>query len=333
MKQKMQYHRLSLVEREEISRLLAKGLSFRAIAKQIKRNPGTIAREVNQIRLGRILYRATVGQWRALRKRLRQRRKRKLDKFSKLKRYVLSKLILYWSPEQIANHVKIDYPEDTAMRISPETIYAYVYVQPKGELKKHLIKALRREHKHRYKKNHHFNREVPNIIDLVSIDKRPKEVGDRRIPGHWEGDLIIGKLKHSALGSLVERTSRAVILTHLKQFDHTSVAKAFAQEIQKVPRHMRLSMTYDRGGEMSSHRWFTKHTKVKVYFAHSKSPWERGTNENTNGLIRQFFPKGTDFSKFTRREVKRVQRLLNQRPRKVLHWKTPEEVFNELVLR
>jgi transposase, IS30 family len=334
MKPKPKYHRLSAREREEISRLLIKALSFREIAHCLNRHVSTISREVGQPYFGRKYYRAHVGQERALRRRHEQRgRKRKLDKYPRLKNYVLTRLWLYWSPEQIAAKLKTDYPKNFTMRISPETIYAYVYVQPKGELKRCLVKALRRHHKYRYRKNRIVHRQIRNIPDLVSIEERPGEAKSRKVPGHWEGDLLIGKRKQSALGSLVERTSRAVILAPLKAFDHHTVAKIFAKEMQTLPLQMKKTLTYDRGGEMSSHQLFTKKTKIKVYFAHSKSPWERGTNENTNGLVRQFFPKGTDFKKVTRKEIKRAQRLLNQRPRKTLKFQTPEEVFNKLVLR
>lgn len=327
------YRRLSLAEREEISRFLASGLSFREIGRHLGRAPTTISREVGQKYFGRRYYRAHVGELRARKKRKFQGRKRKLNKYSVLKKYVLARLRLYWSPEQITAKLKLDYPEDKIMHLVPETIYAYVYVQPKGELKRQLIRELRRHHGRRYRKNHKINRQIRNIPGLVSIDERPKEVGKRKIPGHWEGDLLIGRWKASALGSLVERTSRATLLAPLQKFDHNAVAKSFATEMRAVPRQLKKTLTLDRGSEMSSHQWLTKKTKIKVYFAHSKSPWERGTNENTNSLIRQFFPKGTDFTKIPRRKIKYVQRLLNQRPRKTLAWQTPEEVFTKLLLR
>lgn len=325
------YQRLSFTDREEISRQLTRGASVRKIARQLKRDVSTISREVASGG-GRQKYRPLLAQKRSQRKQQRQRRKKKLETNLKLRKYVIGKLFSFWSPEQIANAVKIDYPLDTSMRIAPETIYRYVYVQPKGELKKSLVLALRRAHKHRYKKNGFNKREVRNIPNMISIDERPKEAKNRKVPGHWEGDLIIGKQKASGLGTLVERTSRKLILAPLKEKDHVSVSKAFIKAFNKIPRRLRKTLTYDRGGEMSSHEQLTKNTKVKVYFAHSKSPWERGTNENTNGLVRQFFPKGTDFRKVSQREIKRVERLINQRPRKTLKWKTPDEVFEERVL-
>jgi IS30 family transposase len=169
------------------------------------------------------------------------------------------------------------------------------------------------------------------IEDMLSIEERPQEVEDRIIPGHWEGDLIIGKNNRSALGTLVERTTRTTILIPVKNKEAEIVAKAFAKEVRKLPRQMKLTMTYDQGREMAKHKLFTNITGIKVYFAHPRSPWERGTNENTNGLIRQFFPKGTDFNKVSRYEVKKVQDLLNGRPRQVLDFRKPYEVFNQLI--
>lgn len=333
MKQKSEdsYVRISFDEREEVSRFLAGGLGVRQIASNLGRDPGTISREIFRGG-GKEKYRALLAQKRTQKKRKRQGCKRKLETNAKLRKYVMDKLALFWSPEQIANSLEIYYPGDTSMRISPETIYSYVYIQPKGELKKMLTGQLRRNHKRRYKKKGLVKREVMNIPNMVSIEKRPDEVKDRMIAGHWEGDLIIGKLRSSAVGTIVERTSRKLILVPLKEKDHVTVAKNFSKELNKIPKKLRKTMTYDRGSEMSSHEKITANTKIKIYFAHSRSPWERGTNENTNSLVRQFFPKGTDFAKVSAREIKRAEKLLNQRPRKTLAWKTPEEVFGELVL-
>lgn len=330
------YHRLSFNEREEISRCLARGETIRSISRILRRNASTISREVNRAaRLGNEYYRAIWANFRAKRNRKKQGRKRKLDVNKKLQRYVFKKLFLRWSPEQIAIYLAIEYPLDISMRVAKETIYRYIYVQPKGELKRSLIQALRRSHKRRYRKNwtnevhKDNNKSIPN---LISIDERPKEVEDRIVPGHWEGDLLIGKSKRSALGSLVERTTRKTILVPLLNGrDHESVAKEFSKEFVKIPSKMRKTMTYDQGSEMSSHEKITQKTKIIVYFSHGGSPWERGTNENTNGLVRQFFPKGTDFTKVSRKEIKRVEKLLNGRPRKVLDWKKPEEMFDELL--
>jgi len=253
-----------------------------------------------------------------------------LDSCARLKRYVYRKLRLKWSPAQIAQTLKKDYPCDTTMRISSEAIYTYLYVLPRGTLKKELLSCLRQNRKHRHKQRRGVEAKR-KLEDMLSIEERPKEVEDRIVPGHWEGDLIVGKNNRSALGTLVERTTRTTILIPVKSKSAQDVAKAFAKEVKKLPQQMKLTMTYDQGREMANHKLFTNITGVKVYFAHPRSPWERGTNENTNGLIRQYFPKGTDFTKVSRYEVKRAQHQLNGRPRKTLNYQTPYEVFNQLI--
>lgn len=328
----MNYHRLSEDEREEISRMLAQGHSFREIATALGRVVSTISHEVNTGGSNRYLYRATRSHKRARRK-FRKRRlgKRRIVLSKPLGKYVRSKLRLKWSPEQIAHTLAEEYPDDTSMRIVPESIYTYLYTLPKGTLKKELLACLRHKRKRRHRRKDSEKPVVERKIeDMISIEERPKEVADRTVPGHWEGDLIVGKNRQSYLGTLVERTTRTVILIPLKNKSAEVVRKAFAKEAKKLPNQMRLSMTYDQGREMAQHKLFTRDTQMQVYFAHPASPWERGTNENTNGLIRQFFPKGTDFHKVSRREVKHVQHLLNGRPRKTLHWQTPYEEFNKL---
>ncbi len=325
------YKRLSIDEREEISRMLAQKCSFQSIATSLGRNVSTISREVGAGSCNKYTYRANKAQARSV----RNSRKRKAGKYAlddnlKLKRYVYRKLRLKWSPEQIAKTLKKDYPTDSTMRISPEAIYTYIYVLPRGSLKKELLACLRQNRKRRHKQKRGVKAKR-ELEDMLSIEERPKEVEDRIIPGHWEGDLIIGKNNRSALGTLVERTTRTTILIPVKNREAETVAKAFAKEVKKLPQQMKLSMTYDQGREMAKHKLFTNITGVKVYFAHPKSPWERGTNENTNGLIRQYFPKGTDFKKVSRYEVKRAQDQLNGRPRKVLDWETPCEVFKQLI--
>ena len=219
------------------------------------------------------------------------------------------------------------------MRLSPEAMYTYLYVLPKGALKKELLACLRRERKRRHPRRKSGAEPVVKgkIEDMLSIEERPAEVAERTVPGHWEGDLLVGRNRQSFLGSLVERTTRTTILIPLRNKTAQEVRQAFAREAKRLPAHLRLSMTYDQGLEMAQHKLFTQETHMQVYFAHPGSPWERGTNENTNGMIRQFFPKGTDFSKVSRREVKRVQHLLNGRPRKVLAYATPYEVFHSLL--
>jgi IS30 family transposase len=325
------YSRLSDLEREEISRLLSQKCSFRNIAKILNRNVSTISREINGGSGNKYIYRAIQAQNRAR----RNSAKRKSGKYMlnynpELWIYIKRKLRKKWSPRQIAEELELDYPLDMTMRISPEAIYSYIYVLPRGSLKKELTSCLRQNHKRRYEQSRGVKIER-KIEDMLSIEDRPKEVEDRIIPGHWEGDLIIGKNNRSALGTLVERTTRTTILVPVKNREAEVVAKAFAKEARKLPQQMKLSMTYDQGREMAQHKLFTGITGIKVYFAHPRSPWERGTNENTNGLIRQFFPKGTDFNKVSRYEIKKVQDLLNGRPRQALNFRKPYEVFNQLI--
>lgn len=328
------YRRLSFEEREEISRGLACGRSYRSIASGLKRRPSTVCREVRMLRDRRRGYRAGTAQSLATAAASSRKRGRtKLGSNPRLRRYVERGLLSLWSPAQIASTLREEYPDDEAMRISHETVYAYVYVLPRGSLRKELISSLRREHKYRRK-----TRKGPKVLetrgkiaDMLSIEERPEEVADRVVPGHWEGDLIVGKHKRSALGTLVERTTRFTLLVPLKAKDAASVRRAYAREMRRLPKELARTLTYDQGKEMAEHRRFTVDTGVQVYFAHPASPWERGTNENTNGLVRQFFPKGTDFTKVTAREIKRAQRLLNGRPRMTLNWKKPEKVFKQLV--
>lgn len=318
-------------EREEISRMLARRSTLRDIAKVLVRNVSTISREIAAGSCNKYTYRAQKAQGRSIRNmRLRKAGNCLLNKNIPLKEYVYEKLRQKWSPIQIAELVKKQYPTDITMRISHETIYTYLYVLPRGELKKELLFCLRQNRKHRHKQRRGVLASR-KIEDMLSIEERPVEVADRIIPGHWEGDLIVGRYNQSALGTLVERTTRTTILIPVKSKSTEDVAKAFAKEVKKLPEQMKLTMTYDQGREMAQHKLFTKITGVKVYFAHPRSPWERGTNENTNGLIRQYFPKGTDFTKVTRREVKKAQDQLNSRPRKVLEFRTPFEVFEELI--
>ena len=325
------YKRLRDLEREEISRMLSQKYSLRDIAKVLGRNVSTISREINGGSGNKYVYRAVRAQNRARRNATRRKLgKHKLHDNQELWIYIKRKLRKKWSPRQIAEELKKDYPVDMTMQISPETIYTYIYVLPRGSLKKELISCLRRDHKRRYKQSRGVKCKR-DIEDMLSIEERPKEVEDRIIPGHWEGDLIIGKNNRSALGTLVERTSRTTILIPVQNKEAEVVAKAFAREVKKLPKQMKLSMTYDQGREMARHKLFTNITGVKVYFAHPRSPWERGTNENTNGLIRQFFPKGTDFNKVSRYEVKKVQDLLNGRPRQSLNFEKPYEVFKQLI--
>lgn len=326
------YHRLSLEEREEISRHLLVESRLRKIARILGRSPSTISREIRRSGTQRSQYRAVRSQRRAIRMARRRRvGKRKLFQNEALAAEVREKLGRYWSPAQIAQYLRKQY-EDPAMHVSAETIYTYVYVLPRGELKRELIQGLRRQHKKRRKRGHTQKGQTSNLENMLSIDERPAEVADRIVPGHWEGDLLIGgRRKQSALGTLVERTTRSVLLVRLKNKTAREVRAAFSREIKKLPQQMRLTLTYDQGREMAQHKLFTQATQMKVYFAHPRSPWERGTNENTNGLIRQFFPKGTDFSQVSRRRIKQVQDLLNERPRQTLNWRSPYEAIGDLL--
>lgn len=326
---KLSYQRLSLIEREEISRGIAIGVSLRTIAIHLHRSPSTISREVQHVG-NPLLYRAWNSHHQATKKqRLKRLNFRKTDTIPTLKRFVLDKLKLRWSPVQIAHELKRVYSSDTTMRISSETIYTYLYVLPRGTLKKELVSYLRQGKSRRTHRRNSFK--TPKIKDMVSIEERPLEVAARTLPGHWEGDIILGKQRKSQLGTLVERTTRFLLLVPLTNKQAPTVRQAFEKEAKKIPSYLRQSLTYDQGYEMVEHKLFTKNTKMKVYFAHPKSPWERGTNENTNGLIRQFFPRSTDFSQVSLQEIHNVQRLLNGRPRKVIEWKTPVEAFNNLL--
>lgn len=332
--QERRYRRLTDEEREEISRGLAGGEGLSGIALRLGRVVSTVFREVRR-NSGKSGYRAYSAGRRALEAASSRRRgKRALMTHEGLREVVEELLLLRWSPEQIAQWLKVRYPGDHDMQISHEAIYQYIYVLPRGELKRMLIAALRQERSWRRKKRRRSAVEEHRgkIIEMLSIEERPAEVADRSVPGHWEGDLISGKYHRSALGTLVERTTRTTLLVRLgAKKDATSVRKAYAHRLRALPRGLAKSLTYDQGKEMSEHRQFTGETGITVYFAHPGAPWERGTNENTNGLIRQFFPKGTDFTKVSAKEIRHAERLLNGRPRKTLHWQTPDEAFNSLL--
>lgn len=331
--QTTKYFRITSNEREEISRSLASGKSIPEISKELGRHRVTIFREVKR-NSGKSGYRAFSASRRAQDSAGSRRRGRtRLDKDKRLRIYVLQRLEQQWSPRAISERLIIEYPLDMEKRISHEAIYRYIYVLPRGELKRTLIRALRQEHAYRHKHKAGKPSETRGkIADMLSIEERPVEVEDRTVPGHWEGDLILGKNKQSALGTLVERTTRYTILVPLgDKKDAVSVREAFAKAFYSLPIELKKSLTYDQGKEMSEHQRFTIDTGIEVYFAHPSSPWERGTNENTNGLIRQYFPKGTDFANISVRSIKQVQSRLNDRPRAVLNYLKPDEVINDLV--
>lgn len=329
------YRRLSGREREEVSRGLAVGETQAHIAHRLGRNPGTISREIARNR-GNGGYRACSAGQRAQRAAASRRKgRRRIMENEQLRMYVLSGLRQCWSPREIVRRMNMEYREETTMRLSHEAIYQYIYVLPRGSLKQELIQALRQERKYRRKQGGRKGKPEETrgkIADMLSIEERPAEVADRTVPGHWEGDLIMGKYKRTALGTLVERTTRYTLLVSLgKNKDALSVRRAYARAFMSVPAELAKTLTYDQGKEMSQHKQFTIATGITVYFAHPASPWERGTNENTNGLIRQYFPKGTEFDKVSLREIRRVQRQLNDRPRAVLNFYKPDEVLNKLV--
>jgi IS30 family transposase len=327
------YQRITNSEREEISRYLAIGKSIVGISNELGRHRTTIYREIKRNR-GIAGYRAFSASRRAeAAAGSRRRGKTRLSQDLQLRDYVLQKLKQQWSPRAISERMKIEYPLEMGMRISHEAIYRYIYVLPRGELKRTLIQALRQEHAYRHKQKGKGSEETRgNITEMLSIEERPAEIEGRSVPGHWEGDLILGKNRQSALGTLVERTTRYTMLVPLgNKRDAVTVREAFARSFATLPVELKKSLTYDQGKEMGEHQRFTIDTGIEVYFAHPSSPWERGTNENTNGLIRQYFPKGTDFSSVSLDDVKMVQRRLNDRPRAVLNYLKPDEVINKLV--
>lgn len=320
--------RLSLAEREEIRAGLAAGESLRLIARRIGRAPSTVSREV-AANGGRGCYRATLAENRAC---LRARRPKagKLASSPRLRRRVVEMLTERLSPQQISARLRLDHPDDPEMRISPETIYQSLYVQSRGRLRKDLTRYLRTGRSSRRPQGRSSQR--GRIKDMVSISERPAEARDRAVPGHWEGDLIVGRSNRSFIGTLVERQTRFVMLTHLGRDATTATVTArIAEKITELPEQLRLSLTWDQGKEMAAHLDFTVKTDVDVYFCDPHSPWQRGTNENTNGLLRQYFPRGTDLSGFSQDDLDTVARELNGRPRKTLAWKTPSEKLNELV--
>lgn len=325
------YSRLNDYEREMISRGITGGSTLKEIAFELGRSSSTISREIQRNTQRHTWYCADCAQALAESRAIKRKRdKRKIVLNKNLEKYVREKLVLLWSPEQIANRLKLEYPKDKSMRATKETIYAYIYAHPKGTLKKELIQSLRRKHAYRRDRNGRLTRKEMGL-DKANIDTRPKHIEGRKIPGHWEGDLVMGTRLKSALGTLVERKTRFTLLVPVSATTSEIVTRAFARTMLKLPGHLRRSLTYDQGKEMAQHHWFSRVTKVNVYFTHTSSPWERGTNENTNGLIRQFFPKSTDFKKISRKEIKRAQDLLNGRPRKILEYKTPSEVFNKIL--
>lgn len=318
---------LGLAEREEISRGLAAQLSFRQIAQGLARPVSTISREVAR-HGGRETYRAShaddqAWDW------ARRPKLCRLAQHPPLRRSVAAKLALQWSPEQIARWLKLQYPDDEGMWVSHEAIYRSLFIQARGVLKKELTAHLRSRRKLRRSELAGGKRHTRgHIIDAISIRERPAEVEDRAVPGHWEGDLIAGS-KGSHIATLVERHSRFVMLVKVEAKDTASVVSALSRQVRKLPTRLRKSLTWDQGYELASHKQFTVATDVAVYFCDPRSPWQRGSNENTNGLLRQYFPRGTDLSVHSQAVLNKVALRLNQRPRQTLGFITPAEKLDQ----
>jgi transposase, IS30 family len=320
---------LTLAEREDISRGIASGSSIREIARHLERAASTVSREVKH-HGGRSVYRASQADELAWDSALRPKQCL-LARHSKLREMVASKLILDWSPEQIAGWLKSEYPGDKSMRVSHETIYRSLFIQARGVLKKELMDHLRS--KRRMRRSRHsriFKDSRGQIPDAISIRERPAEVKDRAVPGHWEGDLLSGS-KNSYIATLVERHSRFAMLIKVPSKETEAVVAALSQHVRKLPATLKRSLTWDRGLEMAKHKDFTVATDVQVYFCDPQSPWQRGTNENTNLLLRQYFPRGTDLSGYSQAQLDQVSLRLNQRPRKTLGFQTPASKLQQSV--
>lgn len=374
---------LSFDEREQIALLRAQGAGVRPIARTLGRAPSTISRELRRnpaTRGGKLEYRASVAQWKAD---LIARRPKtsKLASNDRLRDYVRSRLsgevrhpdssrpvgpatagwngrnkphrgdrrwVTAWSPEQISRRLQVDFPDDESMRISHEAIYQALYIKGRGGLDRGLVACLRTGRALRVPRARARRKAWAHVTPEVMIDQRPAEVDHRTVPGHWEGDLIIG-LRRSAIGTLVERTTRYTILVYLPRaegygitprtkngpalagYGAADMRRALTTAMATIPQHLRRSITWDRGKELAQHAAFTTDTGIPVFFADSHSPWQRGTNENTNGLLRQYFPKGTDLSRWDAQDIAGVSHALNNRPRKILDWRTPAEALNELL--
>ena len=320
---------LTLSEREEISRGLASCLSIRAIASRLGRSPSTISREINR-NGGYDNYRATQADQAAW-DRARRPKRCKLACYPALRRIVATKLRSSWSPEQIAGWLKREYPEEDPYHVSHETIYRSLFVQARGVLKKELQLYLRTQRAIRRSKHASLKKNgLGKITHAVSIRERPACVEDRAVPGHWEGDLIAGS-NNSHIATLVERHTRYVMLIKVDNKDTETVVSALIKQATTLPNELYKSLTWDRGKEMADHQRFTMATNIDVYFCDPQSPWQRGSNENTNRLLRQYFPKGTDLSVHSQAALNKVARQLNERPRKTLDFETPAERFNACV--
>ena len=313
---------LRLAEREEISRGIAAGRSMRQMAQNLGRSPSTISREVSR-NGGCSSYRASWADRRAWDRALRPKRCR-LARHAELRWRVAQKLARQWSPKQIAGWLKQQFPADQGMQVSHETIYRSLFIQTRGALKKELMAHLRTARQMRQAKGGTTKNGLGQIVDAISIRERPAEVEDRAVPGHWEGDLLSGA-NNTHIATLVERHTRFVMLLKIPSRDTATVVGALTKHVRKLPQQLRRSLTWDRGKEMADHKSFTVATNVQVYFCDPHSPWQRGSNENTNGLLRQYFPRGTDLSRFSQAYLNTIALRLNQRPRKTLGFETPAD--------
>lgn len=324
------YQRLTLQERVIIQALWGQpNYTKTRIALQLGRHKSTVTREINRwIQKQHDTYNAKLAHWCAEEEYASKHFKDKLTTSLKLREYVFKKLHLRWSPEQIAGRIKVEHPNNPEMTISHEAIYTFIYRHRQATLNKKLIKLLTLQRTKR--KKTYISRGVSKekISDAINISKRPQYINDRSEVGHWEGDLIIGTKQASAIATLVERKTRFTYILKVENRKSETVTSQITKTLNKLPSKLRKSMTYDNGSEMANHQWLTQMTGAKVYFANPYSSWERGTNENTNGLIRRCFPKTTDFNKVSYKDLLVMQERLNNRPRKVLGYKTPWEVFN-----
>ena len=322
------YRQLLPDQRNQIQRGLNQGLSIRGIARQLGRSPSTISREIQRGRVEET-YDAVCGREEAQRR--RRKGVRKLTEGSPLTLAVTHAILQRkWSPEQIAGRLRMDYPEDKQWHVSHETIYQFIYAHPAGELRKALIAGLRRGHSKRKPRTRGKDRRG-GITNMRSIRERPEEAQAREVPGHWEGDLIKGAFNASAIGTLVDRSSRFVILARVEDATAEAILESFTRRLRTLPKSFRQTLTYDQGREMARHQELERNTGIRVYFADPHSPWQRPTNENTNGLLRQYFPKGTDLSEYSQRRLTQVAEELNNRPRKSLGFRTPAEVMAQQI--
>jgi IS30 family transposase len=321
---------LTTTEREEISRGIACDDAVRAMARRLGRAPSTISREIRR-HGGRARYRAHRADHRAW-AHARRPKVCRLATQPRLRQVVAAQLAAHWSPQQISGWLRVTFPSDPAMHVSHETIYRTLFVQSRGVLKQTLLQHLRRHRHRRHARAAHGVGHYPgHIVDAVSIRERPAEAADRAVPGHWEGDLLMGRRRASQVATLVERQSRFVMLVRVPRPDTATVVRALARRVQHLPRGLMKSLTWDRGTELANHRDFTVATSVQVYFCDPQAPWQRGSNENTNGLLRQYLPKGTDLSVYTQAQLDAIARQLNTRPRLTLGYRTPAAKLAEIV--